>query len=131
MSDNIFKVSKEDDLIEILDNVQNKLVVLMFSASWCGPCKQIKPKFIQQSEINKNVLFIYIDIEEYDECKKQNKKESFLDSINSMPTFLFYLNKNLIDNFTGASEMDLLQSINKGQMLAMKLLNNKFISNNK
>lgn len=38
--------------------------VLMFSASWCGPCKQAKPKFAQISEEVKDVQFEVVDIDE-------------------------------------------------------------------
>jgi len=38
--------------------------VLMFSASWCGPCRQAKPVFSQLKESIQNVDFEIVDVDE-------------------------------------------------------------------
>lgn len=102
MVNNIYQVSNNGDLQEILETVKNRLVVLMFSAHWCGPCKTIKPEFINQSKLHTNSLFIYIDIED---CPVSN--------VQSLPTFMFYINGNMIHKFEGADVNKLVQDITK------------------
>ncbi len=59
--------------------------VIMFSASWCNPCKQVKPRFIQLAEEKKSVSFEVIDIDE-------NKEQTESAGITSVPTFIIYEN---------------------------------------
>ena len=120
MTNNIFEISKEDDLIEVLNNINDRLIVLMFSASWCGPCKTIKPEFIKFSKKYNQTLFIYIDIEEYDECKKNEKDQSFIDKVEGLPSFMFYINKNLLTRFEGADKSKLEKYIEKCEQLIIQ-----------
>ena len=52
----------DDDIGELLD--ENTRVIIMFSASWCGPCKTFKPKFQNISLENPDIVFAYCDVEE-------------------------------------------------------------------
>lgn len=57
-------------------------VVAMFTTAWCGPCKQIKPHFMELSTTYSGITFCLVDIE------KGDLKE--IDpSIKSVPTFVF------------------------------------------
>jgi len=56
MEQNIFQVIKEDHLDEILSNYMQNLVLVMLSSKTCGPCKIIKPKFVEALP-NQSVLF--------------------------------------------------------------------------
>jgi thiol-disulfide isomerase/thioredoxin len=68
---------------EALFCVQNKLIVVDWSATWCGPCKQIAPLYEQLSEQHKanalrllwpcrfltsialqNAIFLKVDVDE-------------------------------------------------------------------
>lgn len=52
----------DDDIGELLD--ENTRVIIMFGATWCGPCKAFKPKFETATLENPDIVFAYCDIEE-------------------------------------------------------------------
>ncbi|XP_004079889.1 thioredoxin [Oryzias latipes] len=83
---------------KILEDAGDKLVVVDFTASWCGPCKQIAPLYKQMSESddNKNVVFLKVDVDEADDIS------SFCE-IKCMPTFHFYKGGKKVDEFSGAN----------------------------
>jgi len=65
-----------------LSLINNNVSVLYFSASWCGPCKILKPIMEEISnEMLDNVDIYYIDINE-------NMKLSVDNQIMSVPTIL-------------------------------------------
>ena len=62
-----------------------KLVVVDFTATWCGPCQMIAPLFNELSEKNPDVVFVKVDVDE-------NQETAAACGINCMPTFQFYKN---------------------------------------
>lgn len=106
MSDNIFKISKTNDLFQLLRDLNNKLIIIMFSAKWCGPCKSIKNNFYEFSKIYTNSLFIYIDIDEYND-----KDCPIINKVDSVPTFMFFNNNNLLTLIKGANSNKLQETI--------------------
>tara|TARA_B110000046_G_C12965594_1_gene386544 strand:- start:1007 stop:1312 length:306 start_codon:yes stop_codon:yes gene_type:complete len=74
-----------------------KYIFIFFTASWCGPCKNIKPKIeeIASSLENPNIIFYVVDITENEElAEKMN--------IKSVPTFILLKNKQIVKYFVGA-----------------------------
>jgi len=90
-----------------LQNNKDKLVVVDFSAKWCGPCRMIAPKFAEMSTNFPSVAFASVDVDEMD--------QSIIDECNvsSMPTFQFYRNGEIIDEFVGAEQQKLQSYIEK------------------
>lgn len=64
-------------------NAENKLCVIDFTATWCGPCKAVAPKFHQLAEECKDALFFVVDVDVNGETAEEC-------GVQSMPTFKFY-----------------------------------------
>ncbi|XP_069867566.1 thioredoxin domain-containing protein 8 isoform X1 [Dipodomys merriami] len=56
-----------NELKEFLKDAGHKLVVVEFSAKWCGPCKAMCPIFHAMSLRYKNVLFANVDVDDAQE----------------------------------------------------------------
>lgn len=76
---------------------ENKMVVVDYSAKWCGPCNIIYPFYEGLSNKYEEVLFLKVDVEEAKELSKSQK-------IKCIPTFHFYKNNELIDTIEGANK---------------------------
>lgn len=76
---------------------KNKMVVVDYSAKWCGPCNRIYPFYEGLSNKYEDVLFLKVDIEKAKELSKAQK-------IQCLPTFHFYKNNELIDTIVGANK---------------------------
>ncbi|XP_070785990.1 thioredoxin-like [Enoplosus armatus] len=90
----------------ILKEAGDKLVVVDFTATWCGPCKQIGPVFEKESlePENANVIFLKVDVDEAEDVSSECK-------ISCMPTFHFYKNGAKVDEFSGANKATLLEKL--------------------
>lgn len=72
------------------------LVVKRFSASWCGPCRMLKPVFNELSEqySSNGVQFLEVDIDDnIDEASKYG--------VRSVPTVILEKNGVEVDRFVG------------------------------
>jgi thioredoxin 1 len=71
------------------------LIVKRYTATWCGPCKQLAPVFdALQSEIPE-VQFQTIDVD-------MNRDEVLEKGISSVPTVIFEKNGQQVYRFSGA-----------------------------
>ncbi|XP_054040583.1 thioredoxin isoform X7 [Rissa tridactyla] len=68
-----------------LKSAGEKLIVVDFSATWCGPCKMIKPFFHSLCEKYGDVVFIEIDVDDAQDVATHC-------DVKCMPTFQFYKN---------------------------------------
>ena len=79
-------------------NEVNSKTILYFTATWCPPCKKIKPIYENLSEkYNENVAFGKIDVDE-------NSDSSVEFDVSAVPTFVFMDKKDVVARFTGADE---------------------------
>ena len=89
------------------EDTENVLYVIDFHATWCGPCKEIAPYYTKLAEkYGKHMLFMKCDVDEAQEL-------SDVFSIESLPTFVFGYNKNIIDKFEGANLKKVESKINE------------------
>eukprot|EP01006_Ploeotia_vitrea_P041865 TRINITY_DN66582_c8_g2_i1.p1 TRINITY_DN66582_c8_g2~~TRINITY_DN66582_c8_g2_i1.p1 ORF type:complete len:527 (-),score=287.44 TRINITY_DN66582_c8_g2_i1:1485-3020(-) len=74
----------------------DKVVVVDFFTTWCGPCKRIAPVFEQLSKAYKDkAVFCKVD---GDMCRQLCQEKG----VRGFPTFHFYRNSVLLDSFSGA-----------------------------
>ncbi|XP_055283684.1 thioredoxin-like [Moschus berezovskii] len=91
---------------EALNSAGEKLVVVDFSATWCGPCKMIKPFFHSLSEKYSNVVFLEVDV---DDCQDVTAECE----VKCMPTFQFFKKGQKVGEFSGANKEKLEATINE------------------
>lgn len=77
-------------------------VVVEFTASWCGPCRLITPKYEALSNEYETVGFVEADIGKVGSIGKQ---------IRSVPTFIFYSGDELVSTLSGANQGRLREEI--------------------
>jgi thioredoxin 1 len=77
--------------------MSNKKVV-MFSASWCSPCKQAKPVFQQLKESRSDVQFEIVDIDE-------NRAMAQDFNVTGVPTFMVIENNEEVSRLVGAQNV--------------------------
>ena len=75
---------------------KNDLVVVDFSAAWCGPCKMIAPAFDELSNEYPDSYFVKVDVDQVKAIAKRYE-------VMSMPTFILFKNGKVVDRFSGAS----------------------------
>ncbi|CAH2224166.1 Trx2p [Pelobates cultripes] len=84
--------------------VKGKLVVIDFTATWCGPCRLIAPRYEKFSEEFVNADFYKVDVDDVTDVAQ-------LCGIRAMPTFIFYKDGSKIDELCGANEGELKKKI--------------------
>ena len=90
----------------LLEKNADKLVVVDFTATWCGPCQTIAPYFEKLSETYKEAVFVKVDVDENDETSEHC-------GIQGMPTFQFYRKQKKIDQIVGANKKNLEETVKK------------------
>ncbi|XP_060054880.1 thioredoxin domain-containing protein 8-like isoform X2 [Erinaceus europaeus] len=73
----------------------SKLVVIEFTAKWCGPCKRISPLIHAMSLQYKDVIFANVDVDE-----SQELAETY--NIKAVPTFQLFKQTRTIFEMCGA-----------------------------
>lgn len=76
----------QDNLNEVVTN--NKTVVVQFSATWCGNCRIMKPKFKKLASENESTTFVIVDAEKFPESRK-------MATVDNLPTFATFQDGNL------------------------------------
>ncbi|XP_019170748.1 PREDICTED: thioredoxin H2-like [Ipomoea nil] len=79
----------------------NKLMVIDFTATWCGPCKRMEPTINEFAAQYTDVEFVKIDVDELPDVAQYFE-------VQAMPTFVLVKNGNVIDKVVGADK-DVLQ----------------------
>ncbi|AIV03948.1 thioredoxin domain-containing protein [Candidatus Malacoplasma girerdii] len=72
----------------------NKVVVVKFFATWCGPCKMITPVLEQVSDELTDIPFGSVDIDQQGELAHQF-------NIHTVPTIMLFVNEKPVNSFVG------------------------------
>ena len=82
---------------------KNEKVVVQYSASWCGNCRIMKPKFKKLASENDSVAFVYLDAENAPESRK-------MANVSNLPTFATFVNGKLV-NETQTNKAEVLNEL--------------------
>lgn len=91
----------EDTLHDLVN--QNNKVVVQYSASWCGNCRIMKPKFKKLATENEAITFVLVDAENSPESRK-------LANVSNLPTFATFVNGELV-NQTQTNKAEVLAEL--------------------
>lgn len=87
--------------------LQDKLTVIDFTATWCGPCKMIAPIFKEMSdEMGSRAQFIKVDVDDNPQAAQKY-------GVSAMPTFLFIKGGEVVDRLMGANTERLKELVNE------------------
>lgn len=91
----------EDTLQDLVS--KTKKVVVQYSASWCGNCRIMKPKFKKLASENEDVTFVLVDAEKSPESRK-------LANVSNLPTFATFVDGKLV-NETQTNKAEILSEL--------------------
>lgn len=91
-----------------LINDKDKMVIVDFNATWCGPCKVLKPIMHElEAEQGDKIKVVYIDVDKHKAIADQLK-------INEIPLLHYYRNGKLVMQTIGLmSKSDILKIVKK------------------
>ncbi|MCH8533957.1 MAG: thioredoxin family protein [Flavobacteriaceae bacterium] len=92
---------ENDQLKEIVEN--NEKVIVQFSATWCGNCRLMKPKFKKLAGENENIPFVLVDAEKFPESRKLAK-------VDNLPTFATFV-RGEFKNQVQTNKFELLKEL--------------------
>jgi len=94
----------EDTLASLI--AQNEKVVVQYSASWCGNCRIMKPKFKKLALDNDGISFVLVDAESFPESRK-------LANVSNLPTFATFVNGKLVNETQTNKQEVLIELVNE------------------
>ena len=100
------QLATKADWTKALSEAGDKLVVVDFTATWCGPCQRIAPIFVKLAEEMPDIVFVKVDVDENEEVAQEC-------GISCMPTFQFYKSGTKVHEFSGANEAQIKEAIQK------------------
>ena len=88
------KVATNTNFPELL--LGNKLIIVDFWATWCGPCRMLSPILDElEEEMADQITVVKVNVDDADEIAAQYR-------IMSIPTLLFFKNGQVVDKTVGA-----------------------------
>lgn len=94
---------KEADFAEL--RTEDKVVVIDFTASWCGPCKLVAPLIDRLAEdYADKARVVKFDIDENREIPKKY-------GIRGIPAVLYFKNGSMADSVIGATTYEKLSEV--------------------
>lgn len=92
---------------ESLIDTEDKLIVLFFTGSFCGPCKTIYPYFDTWiPKYQDKAIFVKVDVSEAEDIAD-------LHNIKGVPTFIFIHKRKIFNNYkiVGANPIKIINNL--------------------
>ncbi|KAK1357613.1 Thioredoxin domain-containing protein [Heracleum sosnowskyi] len=84
----------------------DKLIVVDFTATWCGPCRVMSPYFAELAKSMPSAIFLKVDVDELKSVAEEY-------DIEAMPTFMLLKEGKVVEKVIGAKKDELQRSIAK------------------
>ena len=79
-----------------------KLVIVDFWATWCGPCRMLSPLLDEvEEEMADRIVVVKVNVDDADEIAMRYR-------IMSIPTLIFFKNGQMVDRSVGAMPKSML-----------------------
>jgi len=98
----IKEVNSKEELGDILS--EEKMVLLNFSAIWCGPCRMLGPELELVSEEVEDVTIVKVNVDDNPELSAEY-------GVRSIPVVFVIKDSKEIDKFVGLKKKDEIVSI--------------------
>jgi len=89
---------------QVLASAGDSLVVIDFTATWCGPCQRIKPRYHDMASEFPQCFFCQVDVDSNDETAAFCR-------VSRMPTFQFYKGGRKVHTIEGADEHAIREAV--------------------
>ena len=106
MTSKVVHIETEEEYNMIFKKLPNKLIIVDFSATWCGPCRSIEPKYNELSKKYPKSIFLHVDID-----KLENMP--IVQDISNVLTFKLFKNGDVVGKMSGANVTRLEELIKK------------------
>ncbi|RNA02775.1 thioredoxin 1, partial [Brachionus plicatilis] len=100
----LVEINNDSVFVEKMSTAGNRLVVVDFFATWCGPCNMIAPFFKQLTSKYPNAVFMKVDV---DKCPGT----AAANNVSAMPTFILFKQRAEIARVRGADKNQLENKI--------------------
>ena len=95
----VIEIHRADEFNKLL-NDYDKIIIVDFSAVWCGPCKIFAPIFKKlQEEYQNEFIFVKVDVDEVPAIAQEYR-------ISGVPTTLFIRKSQILNKVVGAMNYD-------------------------
>lgn len=102
-------IDSEAKFDDAISGAGDKLVVVDYSTTWCGPCKVIAPKFDELSDKYSDSIFLKVIGDATPDASKLMKREG----VRSVPSFHYFKNGEKVDVVNGANAEAIEAAITK------------------
>ncbi|GAB5031006.1 thioredoxin f [Nannochloropsis oceanica] len=93
----VVDASSPDEFDKLVTGAGEKLLIVDYSTTWCGPCKMMAPKFDEMSN-RFDAVFVKVIGDSTPEAGQLLKREG----VRSVPAFHFWKNGKRVDSISGA-----------------------------